>query len=746
VGLRPHQNRSAQLWTPLDTPFETPRTVSRIANPPLGHVTAGSGGPTSSAGRNGVGAPVSETRRLRLLHEIAGVLSSTLDLRSLYDTIYDQISRVMDTSMFFVALAPSRGSTVTIPYVREFGHLTLDIEAPEAHSVTTHVFERGRTLLFHTAEQYEQFAENNGLPIIIMGDESRGPSEAMIYAPLNTGSRTIGTLSVQSTRRYAYTKDDVETLNVIATQAAIAIQNARLFAESQASAHRRQALLRVAETVNSALELSGVIDAILSGIREVMPYHLAAIQVPNWRTGVLDTVAAIGALEDTRREELKVPFGKGVTGMVFTTGQPLVVRDVRTFEGYIPGSDAVLSEVAVPLRRGHQVVGVLNVERDELDAFSSDEVELLTLFGTQAAIAIENARLFEEQKSRVQELQAVHGLVQEMTSLHDSVAIATAMERGLASLIGFDGCRVYLRDGNRLEPLLIPALRADDPIPRTPRELNEGIPGWVLEHGRSALVESSLSDPRVSNDVREMGVEVSAVATPLLHNEQVAGVICLWKRGADGFTRDDLRVLEIIAAQAAIGFDRSRLYDEMRLQARTDELTGLFNRRYLAERMTEELSRAVRNGHPLAMVMVDADEFKNVNDLFGHDAGDAVLRSLAHLMRSEVRTEDLVVRYGGEEFLLLLPEVSAEGAAIVAERLRALIATADLGGETGVGHIEVSVGVAELEPGDTGEEIITRADRGMYHAKRNGGNQVCICRNGECLIPSVDPVEDEPAA
>jgi diguanylate cyclase (GGDEF)-like protein len=189
--------------------------------------------------------------------------------------------------------------------------------------------------------------------------------------------------------------------------------------------------------------------------------------------------------------------------------------------------------------------------------------------------------------------------------------------------------------------------------------------------------------------------------------------------------------LEIIAAQAAIAFDRARLYDELRTQAVTDELTRLYNRRYLLERFREEQSRALRNRHSLAAIMLDVDRFKRVNDRFGHDAGDVVLQELAAVVRKVVRAEDIVARYGGEEFCILLPEMPYHDAEQVADRLRLAVRDCLLPEAAGVRQVTASVGMAYLQMGDDGPRLFSRADQAMYVAKRLGGNRVHIAGEGD---------------
>jgi diguanylate cyclase (GGDEF)-like protein len=216
-----------------------------------------------------------------------------------------------------------------------------------------------------------------------------------------------------------------------------------------------------------------------------------------------------------------------------------------------------------------------------------------------------------------------------------------------------------------------------------------------------------------------------------MYEGRVQGVITLSKLGTNQFDENALRLLQIIAAQTAIAFDRARLYEELRADAITDELTQLYNRRYLLERFNEEKARATRNRHTLAVLMLDIDKFKRVNDSYGHDAGDVVLQDLAALVRKVVRAEDIVARYGGEEFCVLLPEIPVPEAEQVAERLRTLVERHRLPSAAGVDHITVSIGMAILARDDGDAEVFSRADLAMYQVKHRGGNHVCVYDGSE---------------
>jgi diguanylate cyclase (GGDEF)-like protein len=194
-----------------------------------------------------------------------------------------------------------------------------------------------------------------------------------------------------------------------------------------------------------------------------------------------------------------------------------------------------------------------------------------------------------------------------------------------------------------------------------------------------------------------------------------------------GFSPNEQKIAESLLAQGRIALENARLHGVVRLQAVTDELTDLANRRRFMEALQHEVSRSTRFGQPLALVLFDLDHFKRINDRFGHQAGDEVLRATADVIRGRIRETDMAARIGGEEFAVIVAGTGAEGAAAVAESLRR-----DLSETVSVGSrprsVTASFGVAELVRGASGEELVAAADRALYRAKRSGRDTVVIAR------------------
>lgn len=194
------------------------------------------------------------------------------------------------------------------------------------------------------------------------------------------------------------------------------------------------------------------------------------------------------------------------------------------------------------------------------------------------------------------------------------------------------------------------------------------------------------------------------------------------------FAESEQRLASIVAEHLSMALANLRLRETLRNQAIRDPLTGLFNRRYMEETLDREVHRAIRRDAPLSVIMIDADHFKQFNDVFGHEAGDTILHSLGTLMQTSVRAEDIACRYGGEEFTIILPEAGVEVALERAEMLRidARRIIAEHRGRP-LGTITLSLGIAVLPDQDrTGDMLLRVADAALYRAKAEGRDRVVM--------------------
>jgi diguanylate cyclase (GGDEF)-like protein len=254
----------------------------------------------------------------------------------------------------------------------------------------------------------------------------------------------------------------------------------------------------------------------------------------------------------------------------------------------------------------------------------------------------------------------------------------------------------------------------------SPFRLGEGFIGWVVVHRRAALSNRVRRDPRFVARQDQLWTPRALMAAPLLTPRGCIGVLSVARRDGRTYTPRDLDLLRLVVQVSEPYLEISRLE---RLN-QSDPLTLLHNRRHLALRLPEEIARAARRSKPLAAAMLDLDRFKRINDAHGHEVGDEVLQELSERMRAVSRDSDVLTRWGGEEFVVVLPNTTLAQAARVAERLRRAVAESPFQTSAGKLWVTLSAGVAGLRRGEGAEALLRRADQALYVAKRAGRDRV----------------------
>jgi diguanylate cyclase (GGDEF)-like protein len=273
----------------------------------------------------------------------------------------------------------------------------------------------------------------------------------------------------------------------------------------------------------------------------------------------------------------------------------------------------------------------------------------------------------------------------------------------------------------------------DTPVVRL--GVGEGISGWVLANGKPARVIDCREDPRFKV-VAGQGFSIgSMVAEPLVSEGATIGILSVSSPEVSSFSETDELLARLLANCSVGPIQRARLE---RL-AVTDDLTLAFNARYLPARLLEEMERSRRSGDALSVLLVDLDHFKKVNDTYGHAVGDQVLRGFVERVRSATRRVDLLVRRGGEEFVLIMPATTPREAAIIAERVRQQVAERPIdAGEASVAQT-ASIGVATWDGRESPQALEKRADAAMYMAKEKGRNRVVLSKHANSSPPARDP-------
>lgn len=340
--------------------------------------------------------------------------------------------------------------------------------------------------------------------------------------------------------------------------------------------------------------------------------------------------------------------------------------------------------------------------------------------------------LNKERQRIIKELSSFQLIISEINSNPDldrvldliiqkAIQIVEA-ERGSLMLFDPQSEELYIKSSVGLSKRTISGVRIKP---------GEGIAGWVFKEGKPLLIKEGAKDLRFKK-FEKIEVELkSIISVPLKIKNQAIGVINADnKREGDVFNTDDLQLLSAFANQVAIAIQNAQLHQEIKGLAITDGLTDLYNFRYLQERLEEETKRAQRFRRPLALIMADIDYFKEFNDTYGHPEGNKVLKVLANILKANVRGIDIVGRYGGEEFIIILPEADREEAQKIAERIR--IKVEEYNFKNKEDHlnnlnrkITLSLGVTSyFQESISPQNLIYKVDQALYQAKRKGRNRI----------------------
>ncbi len=309
---------------------------------------------------------------------------------------------------------------------------------------------------------------------------------------------------------------------------------------------------------------------------------------------------------------------------------------------------------------------------------------------------------------------------QSLDSLLDRIAAT------VQALIPHDDLAIYEADegARTLQAVFARGQYADEVMNDEPFEFGRGITGWAVERREPVLANRADLDPRVKFVTGTPPDPESLIAVPLIARGHTKGALNIYRVGLKEFTDEEFRLAVRFADAAALALDNAHIRAELERQAQTDPLTGLWNHRVFHESLRGELIRASVEHTSVALLMLDLDDFKRVNDVLGHAVGDAVLAELGRLLRESVRHGDSVYRIGGEEFAIVVPKADVEAATGLAQRVLGRVEAATFGE---AGRVTVSMGVA-VGPGDAANprELVACAELAMMTAKAGGKHQVVL--------------------
>jgi len=425
---------------------------------------------------------------------------------------------------------------------------------------------------------------------------------------------------------------------------------------------------------------------------------------------------------------------------------------------------------------GDEVIGILSAQDyQNEDVFTDDAVRLLTTIAANFGIVFQNAQLYEAVQQRASELQLLHQEaeqhVEELANIN-AISQAAASHLEIDSLLELVGDRIYQIFQAQViyialydeQSGLIHIPYWQSPEGRNERRtirLGEGLTSVVISSGQPLLIDHDYEQRSTDLGVVRVptlsgNLPKSWLGVPMRLGDKIIGVL-----GVQDFNKEyaysvaDMRLLGTIAANVGIAIQNAQLYKatqqreaelrqaneqlrvqltkiealqaQLREQAIRDPLTGLFNRRYLVETLDREVAQAVRASTPLSIIMIDLDHFKKINDTYGHKAGDLMLQTLGNLLSTKTREGDIACRYGGEEFVIVLPGASLTIAQQRAEQMRTTFQELRVPYNQHTLRATLSAGVAAFPiNGVDGEAVLQDADRALYIAKTTGRNRVIV--------------------
>lgn len=408
------------------------------------------------------------------------------------------------------------------------------------------------------------------------GEWSARGMRSLVALPLERASRILGVLAVAFDTPHSLSDHELRVLSLLANQAAIAVERTRLFASQARRSTQLSLINQVARQATATLNLSEILDTAAAAIWHSFAYFNVALFLIDKATREVVLHSIAGGHAASMEKGHRQPIGKSVVGWVADSGQTLLVNDVSLEPRYAPlslTSAPVSSELAVPLARGGEVIGVLDIQHLTLGAFDQEDIQAMETLADQLAIAVDNARLYEETRQRMAELTAVQETSLRVVSSLDIKAVLDTVARNALELVYADDVHIFLRGAEEGSLTFGAASWRDAPSPTSRERCPDPFTLAVLESGRSLVINHACEHPHFSSpQSQRLGVEAVA-GFPLLGTRGVVGVMNAVYLRPHTFSEDELRVLGLLASQAAVAITNALLYEETR--RRLEELTVL---------------------------------------------------------------------------------------------------------------------------------------------------------------------------
>ena len=542
---------------------------------------------------------------------------------------------------------------------------------------------------------------------------------------LQAKQRVFGVLLLGTPDNRNFTPPELRLLLALGHQIGMAVENSYLIQQTARRGEELHLLNEIGRALSSTLEPDTLFERIYSEMRRLL--DVGSMFISYYDTKSNQVRFEMEVVDGERLPKRSRAAGKYFTEYVVRTCQPLLIRErfeEETSRLGIQRNFPARSICAVPLILYDRAIGVLAVHSGQERAFDEGHVELLRVLASEAAVAIENARLFSEEQKKSRQLTLVNNVSSHAITTLDPEQMLSKIAAEIESALSYDHIGIATLDYNAKE-LVIQAEAG------TRRDalghhilLGEGLVGQVARSGQMTV----LPEVNAQSLRPVLPSTASAIALPVTYAENLLGVLYIESSEPCEFPEDDIRLLRTLADLFAGALHNAMTFQRAQEQAITDGLTGVKTHRFLMEALSSEWKRSTRANRPFSLVLMDLDRFKFVNDFYGHLEGDVVLQRVGHILEQNCRRSDVVARYGGDEFVILMPETGIEQAHQLASKLRGWVAADPLLRDK---NITASFGIAAFPiHGATPQELIQVADSSMYLSKHQGGNSVSTAEEG----------------
>jgi diguanylate cyclase (GGDEF)-like protein len=541
---------------------------------------------------------------------------------------------------------------------------------------------------------------------------------------LQTREHNFGVLLFPHAELRVFGASNLRLLIGLALQIGLTLENYVVMHDAQRRTKEYELLTQIGQAISSRLDQDEVLRTIqkeLGQIFDTSDFYIAFQELDEIRFE-LETENNKVLPKRSRKA------GNGLTELIIRTGQALLIRSdlekTRERLGVVQIGDGKPAKCfcGAPILLGGKPAGVmvaLNTEREFV--FQQRDLDVMQTAAGQLSVAVENARLFAEEQRRSKQLSFLNAISQTAISSEDAEQMLADIVAEIQKNFHFDHIGIGILDyvTKDIEIRAEAGTTAQAKGKRIP--LGSGIVGRVARTGERALVHNA-------GEGHLLGVlpdSQAVLCIPITYGESLLGVLNVesCQEGAF-FSPQDVLIMNTLADLLATALHNSFVFQKLQQQSITDGLTGIKTRRFFWEALSSEWKRASRSGRAFSVVLIDLDKFKEVNDTHGHLEGDLVLARVGRLLEQRCRQSNVVARYGGDEFIILMPETGVEQAQALAERLRLWLSQDAMLAEH---HITGSFGVASFPGhGFSAEDIIRVADAGMYAAKHEGGDRVSI--------------------